>query len=108
MITFTRYLEAINGGFVGCCYIKEKRATYWLNNGQYHRKDGPAIIHDDGIEEWWLNDQRHNLNGYGWFDKKYPTNGLYYIFHQYYTEEEYWNHSLVQSHNAEKKLKKNT
>lgn len=27
----------------------------WRRFGRYHREDGPALIHDDGREEWFLN-----------------------------------------------------
>lgn len=27
----------------------------WLKDGKLHRIDGPALIYEDGIEEYWLN-----------------------------------------------------
>ena len=35
---------------------------YW-SNGKIHRTDGPAVIYEDGTEEWWKNGVRHRLNG---------------------------------------------
>lgn len=36
----------------------------WKNeNGEPHRKDGPAIIGPDGIEEWWWNGELHRKDG---------------------------------------------
>jgi len=30
--------------------------THWVNKqGQRHRSDGPAVIHNDGSKEWWVN-----------------------------------------------------
>ena len=26
----------------------------WYQNGQKHRTDGPAIIWNDGVKEWWI------------------------------------------------------
>jgi hypothetical protein len=37
---------------------------YWvLPNGEYHRKDGPAIEHINGDKSWWLNGERHRIDG---------------------------------------------
>lgn len=30
-------------------------ATWWIQNGQFHREDGPAVIEADGNIEYWLN-----------------------------------------------------
>ena len=27
---------------------------FWYQNGKFHRTDGPAIIWNDGVKEWWL------------------------------------------------------
>lgn len=29
----------------------------WRLNGDIHRENGPAVIHDDGSKEWWVNDK---------------------------------------------------
>lgn len=35
---------------------------YW-SNGKLHRKDGPAVIYEDGTQEWWLEGIRHRYDG---------------------------------------------
>ena len=36
----------------------------WTNSkGQRHRKDGPAIIYEDGSKFWWINGERHREDG---------------------------------------------
>lgn len=35
----------------------------YILNGDYHRADGPAILHPDGSYEWWLYGRRHRLDG---------------------------------------------
>ncbi len=32
-------------------------------NGRLHRTDGPAIIWNNGMQEWWQNGVRHRLDG---------------------------------------------
>jgi hypothetical protein len=32
-------------------------------NGQLHRTDGPARIHFDGYQEWWVDGKRHREDG---------------------------------------------
>ena len=36
---------------------------YRLPNGQYHRKNGPAILYPDGSQSWYLYDKLHRENG---------------------------------------------
>ena len=36
----------------------------WKNKkGEFHREDGPAVIYNNGIVEWWWNGMRHRLDG---------------------------------------------
>ena len=36
----------------------------WLNSlGQFHREDGPAIEHDNGIKFWYKNGLHHREDG---------------------------------------------
>lgn len=35
---------------------------YW-SNGKIHRQDGPAVIYEDGTQEWWLEGRRHRYDG---------------------------------------------
>ena len=37
-----------------CIICNTDKMTYY-NNGVIHRDEYPAIIHDDGMEEYWLN-----------------------------------------------------
>jgi hypothetical protein len=32
-------------------------------NGLWHKVNGPAIVWDNGDEEWWVNGELHRLNG---------------------------------------------
>lgn len=38
----------------------EKR---WLQNGKFHRIDGPALEYKDGTKFWYLNDKKHRIDG---------------------------------------------
>jgi len=35
----------------------------WLQNGKYHRLDGPAVEYVDGEKQWWQNGEIHRLDG---------------------------------------------
>ena len=36
----------------------------WRNEqGQLHKVDGPAVEHEDGYQEWYLNGKRHRADG---------------------------------------------
>ena len=37
--------------------------TEWLQNGQLHRTDGPAIEYADGRKFWYVNGKLHRLDG---------------------------------------------
>jgi len=37
--------------------------TYYDDNGRIHREGGPAVVWDNGSEEWWLNGVRHRVGG---------------------------------------------
>jgi hypothetical protein len=36
---------------------------FWVLNGNYHRVDGPAIIHYNGSRFWYLNGEYHREDG---------------------------------------------
>jgi hypothetical protein len=36
---------------------------YWVLNGNYHRVDGPAIIHNNGSKFWYINGKIHREDG---------------------------------------------
>jgi len=48
-------------------YTKEGEFTtpnmFGFENGELHRIDGPAIICDDGREEWWYEGKLHRKDG---------------------------------------------
>lgn len=35
----------------------------WVEHGEYHCVDGPAIIWADGHKEWWVNGLLHRVDG---------------------------------------------
>ena len=84
--------------------------TEWLQNGQLHRVNGPAIECANGSKIWYQNDKRHRLDGpaieYFNGTKKWYQNGKshrvdgpaieyydgsreYWIEGDYLTEEEF-------------------
>ena len=40
--------------------IESDGSKRWWLNGQRHRVDGPAVEYSDGDKEWWLNSQKYN------------------------------------------------
>lgn len=69
-----------NGAIRGSTYIAHYR------NGVFHREDGPAIEHDNGERQWYLDGKRHREDGPAveyvsgvkeWFinDKRHRENG---------------------------------
>jgi hypothetical protein len=42
----------------------------WLQNGSYHRIDGPALIFKDGSKWWYYNDKRVRCNSQEEFERK--------------------------------------
>ena len=38
-------------------------SKYWICNQQYHRDNGPAVVHSDGHTEFWFNGKRHRVSG---------------------------------------------
>ena len=39
------------------------RITYTLDDGRYHREDGPARIWPDKREKWYMYDELHRIKG---------------------------------------------
>ena len=35
----------------------------WYINGDRHREDGPAVEYDSGVRYWYINDKRHREDG---------------------------------------------
>lgn len=80
--------------FEGQCFIVDYECVCWFIKGKkYHRKDGPALIFDDGIKIWYENDKRHRLDGPAYIDSK--NKNEYWIDDIKYDEEDYWQHPLV-------------
>jgi hypothetical protein len=44
----------------------------YLKNGVLHRKYGPAVIHNDGVSEFWFEGRRHRLQGSAIIDYHSP------------------------------------
>jgi len=42
-------------------FFKNGHKQWWLN-GKIHRLDGPAVIWNDGLKHWYINDKRLDTN----------------------------------------------
>jgi hypothetical protein len=55
----------------------------WFNNGKPHRENGPAVVHIDGFKEWWFNGVCHREDGPAveWNDgtKQWLLYGTFYL-----------------------------
>ena len=56
----------------GCYLYTDTRL--WLENGQVHRIDGPAVISPDGVARWYVRgkDVTRDVNTF-FFQNKWPT-----------------------------------
>jgi hypothetical protein len=46
------------------CHYHPNGAQYWHNEkGQYHREDGPAVIWENGLQEWYNDGVLHREDG---------------------------------------------
>jgi hypothetical protein len=61
--------------------------TEWIQNGQWHRTDGPARELTNGNKEWWQNGKRHRTDGPA-IERADGYKG-YWIEGEKYTEEEF-------------------
>ena len=44
--------------------VADDSTLWWtLADGSPHRLDGPAVVHPDGTQEWWVDSQRHREDG---------------------------------------------
>lgn len=84
---------------------RDSHMTYWVNdNLQYHRENGPAVIHSDGTQEWWQNGKLHREDG--------PAIGLHpqkcfnywYIDHVEYSEKNYQIYMLLKKQGLKKSI----
>lgn len=64
----------------------------WFNNGKRHREDDPAVIHPNGAEEWYNNGKMHREDGPAII---YPNGN-----------EQWWINGKPVTHKLEKWLKK--
>ncbi len=88
-----------NGGFLtrsGSKYqvgIGDDITAYYNEAGDFHRLDGPAIIHINGTELWFKDSQLHRLDGpavmYHTGHKEYWIDGLKYTSCEYFTKTGY-------------------
>jgi len=57
-------------------------SKYWKYKGEYHREDGPAVEHYDGVKVWCINGEYHREDGpaYEWPDgtKEWWLNNVKY------------------------------
>ncbi len=56
----------------GCYLYTDTRL--WLENGQVHRGDGPAVISPDGVERWYIRgkDVTRDVNTF-FFQNRWPA-----------------------------------
>jgi hypothetical protein len=63
----------------------------YLKNGVLHREDGPAVVHSDGISEYWFEGRRHRHKGSAIIDYYSPAikikNGK--VDPTYYSDDHY-------------------
>lgn len=103
-----KFQSEVPKDFHGQCYITaffpDTPATVWYEHGIEHRLDGPALVHDDGSEFWRRHGLTHRLDGPAaiWsnesYIKEYRGMKIYYLHDEQFSEEEYWQHPLVQEH----------
>ena len=82
----------------GPAVIWDDGSEDWYQNGKMHRLDGPAIIFTDGTMEWYQDGKRHCLDG-----PSITEPGGYkswYIDGVHYTEDEFNAHPLVIAHKS--------
>ena len=47
----------------GPAVIHSDGTQYWYINGKLHRTDGPAVIYSDGDQHWYFNGNPHRTDG---------------------------------------------
>lgn len=59
----------------------------WFRHGQWHRENGPALIHADGSQEWYFEGERHREDG----PAVIHPNGVWeYWIHNKFTNSDYF------------------
>lgn len=93
MITFD-YWTDIPDDFEGHCYAKNYGTQYWYTKYKtLHNNDGPAIIKSSGPIQWFKNGKCHRLGGPA--ITNFNGREHYYIYGEWMTPKEYWEHPLV-------------
>jgi hypothetical protein len=78
---------------------EDGKIVYRKKNGELHCENGPAITHDDGMEEYWQNNVKHRVDGpailYSNGAREYWFKGIMHrvdgpAFHDPKTGEERW------------------
>ena len=44
-------------------YDQTEKCTMYVVNNLLHRQDGPAIVYDNGLQQWYLNGVQHRIGG---------------------------------------------
>lgn len=58
---FELYLEMAAEQEQAKAHVYPNGTKRWmLDNGDYHREDGPAIEYADGSKSWWLHDMQYS------------------------------------------------
>lgn len=71
-------------------FSKFENGIKWtLENGDYHREFGPAIIYGNGSKEWWVNGKRHREDGPAIIYVLQEDRLQYWILGHELTEEEF-------------------
>ena len=77
----------------------------WFLDGKLHREDGPAVIGSNNQEEWFLNGKRHRVDGpaaiYPPICQEWVLNG---VIHQTDVRKEWWIEGKQLSEEEFKKL----
>lgn len=100
-----KFVSDIPEKYTGVCYIECSKQTRWYKDGKFHREEGPAIVGDNKIEQWFINDLRHRLGGFAVVYHHFNNlNNIYYIHGDYVAHEDYWKDPLVIKHKLNKIL----
>lgn len=101
--------------FSGHCYIidsfdngQNNGSHCWIKKGKrLHRLDGPARIFDFGLEEWYIDDVKHRLDGPAVISRttENPFETYFLNGQMMMTKEEWLEHPLVVEYKLNQILK---
>ena len=107
------FKDSIPNRFTGVCYREDREKICYYLEGLLHREDGPAVVYDNGTQEWWVKGSRHRLDGPAIYYsenivKKYGhiSSRMYWINGSNYSESSFYNHSKVIHTMIRKKLER--